>query len=110
MFASDCEKVKTFGGEFIGNFVIGVSTMLVALGVSFYFCWNICVLLILCLPLIVTGAWKDQADAEELFFGSQTNTNVILSKDSALMSESCVNWMTTQSLTGERLLVSKYEG
>jgi len=29
MFASDIEKIKTFGGEFIGNTVGGVSTLLV---------------------------------------------------------------------------------
>jgi len=58
------------------------------------------------LPAIAAGAAQDLEDTQNMTAG-QINEEVTLSEDSILLSESCVNWMTTQSLTGENVLVKK---
>jgi len=62
--------------------------------------------MIACIPLIIAGAYKDANDQKSMFSGESSEQ--VLNKDAMLLSESCVNWMTTQSLNGEQVLTDRY--
>jgi len=106
MFAEDVDKIKMFGGEFIGNFIGGIST--ISLGIVFagYFSWQMMLLILACIPLLILGAIVQQEVGESMMV-SLTDHKVTVNDDAILLSESSVNWMTTQSLGGEDILARK---
>jgi len=60
-----------------------------------------------CIPIIMVGAAKDNEMGEDMVKGSMTGANIVKNDDAILLSESSINWMTTQSLNGEQMLINR---
>jgi len=58
------------------------------------------------LPLLIVGAMVQQEVGENMMVNI-TDHKVSVNDDAVLLSESCVNWMTTQSLGGEDILAER---
>jgi len=53
------------------------------------------------------GALNDNEQGEEMVKGSITAATIVKNDDAILLSESSINWMTTQSLNGEQMLIDR---
>lgn len=88
---------------------MGGFTMLFGLTLAFYLNWIMPFAIFAVLPLFAvsfTGEAKQYKEG-----GLKTGLNIVnkVNEDSIMMSETSVNWMTTQTLENNNLMVEKYK-
>jgi len=66
-------------------------------------------LIVAMIPLLILGALDQQEQGETMMVNINEH-KVSVNDDAVLLSESCINWMTTQSLGGEEILTERYKG
>jgi len=109
ILSTDIEKVRNAGGEFIGEFIIGVFAFLVAIIISFILCWQMTLAVMVLIPITIFTQTDDVRKTRGRPSSNSLYKSDLLKRDFMLLSESCVNWMTTQSLNGEEFLIKKYK-
>jgi len=109
ILSTDVEKVKNAGGEFIGEIIVGLAAFLVAIIISFILCWQMTLSVLIIFPVVAITQTDDVRSSRGRPNRNSLFKSNLLKRDFMLLSESCVNWMTTQSLNGEDFLINKYK-
>lgn len=103
------EKIKCAGGEYLGEVLMGLFTILFGMALAFYLNWIMPFAIFIILPLYIVAYTGEAKDYKAR--GMRVNVNVVekVNDDSIMMSETSVNWMTTQTLENNELIIEKYK-
>ena len=102
--ATDSISIKAIAGERAATSATQVITLCVSLGVAFYFCWEMTLIMVGLFPLIGAGFAIQHVFVTAMSKDSTDATN----EAGALASQVLLNIRTVYSLTLERELIAKF--